>query len=278
MQGSRSGLVSVMVRVEKALGDRTISVDPAVAEERPVSTGLFLKPRVALDDENFLRVAPGAGKHATERVGDERTAPELDSALGRPFVADPVDRRDVNPVGDRVGTLHGLPCVGLGRAELGLLGGMPADGGRIKQDLGPCKAVSRAASGYHWSQQTSVPTFAILRVESLEPEIAGSEVVFLVIERVVRNVHLAIKTEHRAVGIEDDRRVVVDACRPALEDRADDDHVRLARDAASASVVGPGIGSARSNRDGVFHLAEIRRAKELGEAGDVRPILRGLTE
>ena len=53
-----------------------------------------------------------------------------------PLVPDPVDRRHVAAVGDGVAPLDGLPGVALGRAELGLLGRVPADGGRVEEDLG----------------------------------------------------------------------------------------------------------------------------------------------
>ncbi len=47
---------------------------------------------------------------------------------------------------------------------------------------------------------------------------------------------------------------------------------------ARASVVGPGIGSARSNRAGVLGLAEVLGAEQLGQAGDLRASLRGLAQ
>ena len=50
------------------------------------------------------------------------------------FEADAVHHADVDAVGDGVGALDGAPGVVLRRAELGLLGGMPADGGGIEQN------------------------------------------------------------------------------------------------------------------------------------------------
>ena len=47
---------------------------------------------------------------------------------------------DEDAVADGVGPLHGLPGVGLGLAELGLLGRVPADRGGIEEDLGPLRA------------------------------------------------------------------------------------------------------------------------------------------
>jgi hypothetical protein len=48
-----------------------------------------------------------------------------------------------------------------------------------------------------------------------KPRIAGGEVKLLVVERVVRDVHLAVQPELRAVGVEDGRRVVIESSRPA---------------------------------------------------------------
>ena len=79
--------------------------------------------------------------------------------------------------------------------------------------------MSRAASGYHWSQQISVPIRPGLTSKAWKPRSPGGEVELLVEERVVRDVHLAVKPRHRAVRVEHERAVVVDARRAALEDR-----------------------------------------------------------
>jgi hypothetical protein len=84
------------------------------------------------------------GQHRAERIGNERAAPEFQAALGRSFVAHAVDGRHVDAVGDRVRALDGAPGVVLGRAELGLLGVVPADGGGIEQHL---RAAERGDAG-----------------------------------------------------------------------------------------------------------------------------------
>ncbi len=72
-------------------------------------------------------------------------------------------------------------------------------------------AVSRAASGNHWSQQMSTPMLPKLRVPGAEAEIARREIKLLVEKRVVRDVHLAVLAEIGAVGVDDRGGVVVDA-------------------------------------------------------------------
>ena len=120
------------------------------------------------------------GQHATEGIAEKRSAPEFE-ALARSrlaadvagFKSDAVHHRDIDAVGDGMGALDGAPGVVLGHTELGLLRGMPADCGRIEQHCAPCKAVRRAPSGYHWSQQTSVPSRPALVSRARKPRSPG---------------------------------------------------------------------------------------------------------
>src|SRR5258707_7584010 len=50
---------------------------------------------------------------------------------------------------------------------------------------------------------------SIGRIKGLEPEIAGSEIEFFVVKRIVGNVHLAVNSQTAAVRIEHDSRVVI---------------------------------------------------------------------
>src|SRR5881296_1866233 len=122
--------------VEQALGDRRVSVDAAVAEEGPVTPHLLLVGEVALDDEEVLGGARGFGEHHAEGIAHERRAPELEAAVGRALVPDAVHGRHVDAVGDRVRALHGLPGGHLRLAVVGLLARVPADGGRVEEDVG----------------------------------------------------------------------------------------------------------------------------------------------
>ena len=56
----------------------------------------------------------------------------------------------------------------------------------------PARAVSRAASGYHWSQQTQTPMRPNRVSKAREAQVARREVELLVVQRIVGNVHLAI--------------------------------------------------------------------------------------
>ena len=56
----------------------------------------------------------------------------------------------------------------------------------------PASAVSRAASGYHWSQQTQTPTRPKRVSKAAKAQVAGREIELFVVQRIVGNVHLAI--------------------------------------------------------------------------------------
>src|SRR6266481_5584266 len=119
--------------------------------------------------------------------------------------------------------LDGFPGVELRGADLRFFVRMPADAGGIKNNL------SAAESGY--ARTFRIPLipadlhadFAILCLEIGEAEIAGSEIKFFVVERVVGNMHLAVFAEEAAVGIENGAGVVVDAGGAAFEERNDQD-------------------------------------------------------
>src|SRR3954469_14717975 len=102
-------------------------------------------------------------------------------------------------------------------AELLFFFRVPADGCRIKQDLR--NAEGGAAGGF---RIPLIPTdadadFPARRVPAFEAEVAGSEIEFLVVQRVVGNVHLAVFPEQFAVAIDDDGGVVVETSAALLE-------------------------------------------------------------
>lgn len=61
----------------------------------------------------------------------------------------------------------------------------------------------------------------------METEIAGSEIEFFVIGRVIGDVHLAVFSRDGAVGLKHHCRVVIDPGGTAFEERRDKHHVML---------------------------------------------------
>ncbi len=152
-------------------------------------------------------------------------SPELDAraAAFRRLVPDAVDRGDVEPVGDRVAALHGDPGVALGRAVLGLLVRMPADGGGIEEDFGAGERRQACPLRIPLVPADERGDAPGARVERGEAQVARREIELLVVGRVVGDVHLAVEAEQLPVGVEDRGAVVVQARRPPLEDRGHND-------------------------------------------------------
>src|SRR5439155_15565692 len=84
-------------------------------------------------------IMAGALQDRAKRIADEGAPPEFQAGPWRTFMTDPVDRRDVDAVRQRVGALNQLPGLLLGRPLLLLFPRVPADRRRVKQDLRPLK-------------------------------------------------------------------------------------------------------------------------------------------
>src|SRR6185369_3314906 len=122
-----------------------------------------------------------------------------------------VNDDDVNSICDRVASLNGLPCRMLGLVHLALFIRKPANSRRIEKKLSAFQcsqpgSFRKPLIPTHKSADTSVGC-----VVGLEAEVAGSEIEFLVIERIVRDMHLAVLPNDFAGGVDHYRRVVINA-------------------------------------------------------------------
>ena len=116
---------------------------------------------------------------------------------GRSLKSHAIHDRDEHAVGDGMPALDRLPCVELRRAEFRFLRRMPADARGIKNHL-------RAAQR-HRARAFRIPLVpanlhadaSVLRVERRKSQVAGREIEFLVVKRIVRNMHLAVFAEKR---------------------------------------------------------------------------------
>src|SRR6202035_1162383 len=122
-----------------------------------------------------------------------------------------IDNRYVDAVGDGVGTLNGAPGVVLGHAELGFLGGMPADGGGIEEHGRALERGESRSFGKPLIPADQRAQAAGGGVEGAESQIAGGEVELFVVQRVVGDVHLAVEAAQGSVRIENGGGVVIDA-------------------------------------------------------------------
>ena len=173
------------------------------------------------------------------------------------FVPNTVSDCNKHAVSQRVAALDQLPRLVLRRAELRLLRRVPADRGGIEQDLGALESGEPRGFGEPLVPAHQHADLCPPHREALEPEIAGGEVVLLVVERVVGDVHLAVTPTQRAVRVDDDGGVVVQARSAALEEGADHRDAVVGRGAAEGVGAGSrdGLGQVENRR--VFLLAEV---------------------
>src|SRR5262249_563557 len=145
------------------------------------------------------------------------------------FVTNAVRRRHVTAVRNRVTALDRFPGVMLGRAEFLFLARMPADRRWVKNNF-------RAAQRGHSprfpiplvpaNNNTKISAGSFPRLKS---EIAGREIKFLVIKRIVRDVHLAIFAKKFSIRVDDRGGVVINAGHALLEKRRDNRDAELLR-------------------------------------------------
>ncbi len=110
------------------------------------------------------------------------------------------------------------------------------------------------------------------RVDWLESEVARREIEFLVICRVIRNVHLAVDARTASVAVENHGGVVVKTGSATLENRSDDDHSEFAGESRVR------FGNFRVDADGeveivgILRLAEVERIVEFLVDDELRPV------
>ena len=171
-------------------------------------------------------------------------------------------------------TLDRFPRRMLGRAEFLLLRRMPADGRRIKNDF---RATQRSQSRRFRIPLVPANADADLPVRGwpgLESEIARREIKFLVIKRVVRDVHLAILAEQFSIGIEDDGCIVINTGAAFLEKRCDNHDAELACELTESSCRSSGNFLGQRKICVIFGLTKILRPEKFRQANDLRALFR----
>ena len=165
--------------------------------------------------------------------------------------------------------LDGLPRIILRRAKLVFFCRMPADGGWIKQHLGALQSGEPRAFGIPLVPANQRAHASKSRVHSLKAQIPRRKVILFVVQRIVRDVHLAINAGDGPIAVQRGRGIVIKPRRTALEQRSDDRNTCLARD------FGKPLGRRPRNRLGqveqpnILALAKVLGAKKLRQADDV---------
>ena len=153
-------------------------------------------------------------------------------AARRRFVSDAINGGDETAVRDRMAALHRFPGGMLRGSKLRFLRRMPADRRRIKNNFGAAERGQSRRFGIPLVPANADADFSVRGRPCFETEIAGREIKFLVVGGIVGDMHLAIFPEQRPIGINDRRRVVINAGAPFFEKRRDDHGSRFARDFA----------------------------------------------
>src|SRR4030095_11373595 len=206
-----------------------VSVNATITQERPMSS-VFVDPLpINLRGHNFFAINRTFGADFAVRAAHKTLAPEFDpvTASGR-FVSYAVRHRDVAAIRNGMTALNRFPGRMLRLAKLLLLFWMPADRGRIKNDL---RAAQRSQTRRFWIPL--VPANADTEISArcfpaLKTEIARRKIEFLVIKRIVRDVHLAILAKQLAVGVDDRGGVVIKTGGAFLKKGCNNDDAKLA--------------------------------------------------
>src|ERR1041385_6582548 len=180
--------------------------------------------QIALADQNLFFFVRGFHDDPSKRIAKKRSAPEFQALALSAIAANvamlmphTIDHSHKDSVGDGMCALDGAPRVMLYRAELSFLVRMPADGGGIKKNISALQSCETRTFWIPLVPANESSHASMLGVKGLKAEIARSEVKLLIVKRIIRDMHLAIKAFGAAIGVEDDRRVVVQAARAPLK-------------------------------------------------------------
>src|SRR5207248_8560296 len=136
-------------------------------------------------------------QYAPERIDDERLTPETQL----PFRPDAIDDDDEDAVRNRVPALNGLPSRVLRRIHLGFFAGQPTDGRRVEEKLRARKRRQTRRFGKPLIPTDERAHTSILRLVTGKAQVTRREIEFLVVERIIRDVHLAILARDASVCI-----------------------------------------------------------------------------
>jgi len=258
-----------ILSVDVAACQVAVCVDAAVTKERPMGALLVKVVEIGGSDEDFFTCA-GLGDDFAARVTDETLSPELDAvAAGWCLVADSVGHGDVAAVGDGMRALNGLPGAVLAFAEGFFFRRMPADGSGKKEDFRTAQCGEAGGLGIPLVPADANADFCVSGLPGTEAKIAGSEEKFLVEERVIRDVHLAVFAEVAAIGINDGGSIVVETGGTFLKEAGNNDDAVFF--CSSAHRLGAWAGNAfrEFEKFVIFGLAKILGGEEFLEANDL---------
>ena len=153
--------------------------------------------------------------------------------------------------------LHRGPSLALSLLLFGSVAALVANGRGIDEQLRTRQGHHTSAFGIPLVPANLHAKAAYARVDGLEAEVTGREVEFLVVGRVVGDVHLAVASGDFAVFFNHHGRVVVEAGAPFFEQACHQHHAQFPGQPAEALRAGPGDGFCQVEEVGVLGLAEV---------------------
>src|SRR6185437_1270892 len=214
------------------LRDRPVRVNPPVPQKRPVPPRVLDLLRVTLGDQYGGRCT-GLHNQLAEWITHKRMTKKLQAVRPRlSFEPHTIHGGNVHAVRNRMRSLRRAPRVSLHDTPLLLLLWVPTDRRRVQQDLSPHQTrdprglrIPLVPANQHADRRETRAKYPKARCRTrfiVLINLARREIVLLVIQRVVRNVHLAIHTQQRAVGVDHGCGVVVQPGAALLEYRHQD--------------------------------------------------------
>src|SRR5262245_60906894 len=137
-------------------------------------------------------------------------------------MAHSVRRGHIDTAGQGMRALDHLPGLMLVRAVFCFFARMPANGRRIEEDLSALEGRQAGRFRIPLIPANEDADTAEASVKCLKAQIAGSEIVFFVIEGIIGDVHLAKNTEQSTVGVEHGSSVVINPRSSPLEQGSND--------------------------------------------------------
>src|SRR5262245_4074262 len=166
---------------------------------------------------------------------------------------------------------------------------MPADGGGIEEHLRAKQrgdprrlriplvpADEDAYGGVARLPDLEAVRFAGALAVVIEMAIARREVILLVKQRIVRDVHLPIDAEKRAVRVDYRGRISIDARGLTFEERDNDDDLQLPGNRLHPLGRRPGNRLRQVEPVTVLRLAEVLRIEQFFQTDDLRPAAGGV--
>ncbi len=163
------------------------------------------------------------------------------------------------------------------RAPLLALGAEPADGGGVKQHVGPLERGEAGRFGIPLIPADEHTQLGKTRVKHLITAIAGGEIELLVKMGVFGNVVFAVFAQQSAVGVHHHRRVVIETLGAFFKQAGHQHHAQFRRQFLQVIGGGARNGLGQSERFVVVTLAKITAQKEFLRDDDLGPRSGSLT-